>query len=278
MAKLVGTLCSTHVPAIGPAIVAKKFEDPYWKPFFDGFHAVHDWIAKVQPDVAVIFYNDHGLNFWLDSLPTFAVGCASEYHTKDEGWGIPQFTDFDGYVDLSWHIVDAMKAADFDPVTCQEMYFDHALAVPMELTWPGVQRPIRIVPIEVNTVLFPTPTAKRCLALGRAVGKAIESFPTDEKILVMGTGGLSHQLEGTRAGFINRKFDIEFLESLPTNPEWGTQFSPDQIVENAGTQGMEMINWLAARGTIAGDAKTVHVNYHIPISDTASCVQIQEPA
>ncbi|MCL2489943.1 MAG: class III extradiol dioxygenase family protein [Propionibacteriaceae bacterium] len=278
MAKIVGTIYTTHVPAIGNAIRNNLQGDPYWKPFFDGFNFVHDWVAQVQPTVAVVFYNDHGLGFWLDALPTFAIGCAPEYKTKDEGWGIPTFTDFDGDTDLSWHIAEAVKRADFDVVTCQELYFDHALAIPMELTWPGVQRPIKIVPIEINTVLFPTPSAARCLALGRAVGKAIESYDKDERVLVFGTGGLSHQLEGERAGFINKKFDLEFVDSLPTNPEWATQFTPEEIAENTGTQGVELINWLAARGTIEGDAKTLHMNYHIPISDTAACTMVQVAA
>ena len=278
MAEIIGVINTTHVPAIAHAIVGKKNEDPYWKPFFDGFHFVHKWVEEKQPTTVVMFYNDHGLNFFLDKMPTFAIGCAPHYRPIDEGWGIDTFSDFEGNEALSWHIANSLKADEFDMVTCQEYDIDHSVTIPMELIWPGVKRPVKLVPIDINTVLFPTPTAARCLKLGRAAGKAIESFPGDERILVIGTGGLSHQLEGLRAGFINKKYDLEFIENLPTNPEWAAQFSPNQIVEYAGTQGMEMINWVAARGTIAGDAKQVHMNYHIPISNTASCVMVMEKA
>ena len=270
MARIIGGITTSHVPAIGGAIHRKLQDDPYWKPFFDGFVPVRRWLAEARPDVAVIFYNDHGLNFFLDKMPTFAVGAASEYRNADEGRGIPQVPPVQGEEDLSWHLVEQLVASDFDIVTCQEMLLDHACTLPLALLWPDQDWPVKVVPVCINTVLFPLPSAARCLALGRAVGRAVQRWESDARVLVLGTGGLSHQLEGERAGFINKDFDTRFMDSLAANPEWATQFPINELVRQAGTQGIELLNWLAARGALTGRVQELHRNYHIPISNTAA--------
>ncbi len=178
MARIIGGVATTHVPSIGKAIADKKYNDPYWKPFFGGFDYVHQWLAREKPDVAVFFYNDHGLNFFLDKLPTFAVGAAKEYRNEDEGWGIPVARPALGDQAFSWHLINALVADEFDITMCQEMLIDHAVTIPLELMWPG-NWPVKIVPISINTVQHPLPSMARCLKLGRAVGRAIESYPQD---------------------------------------------------------------------------------------------------
>lgn len=269
MARIVGGLTTSHVPAIGGAIAKGLQGQPYWKPFFDGFLPVHRWLDEVQPEVAVVFYNDHGLNFFLDKMPTFAIGAAPEYRNADEGWGLPTASPFRGQPDLSWHIIEHLVAKEFDLTTCQEMLVDHAFTVPMKLFWPN-GAPVTVVPVCINTVQFPLPSARRCYALGQAVGEAIRCWEGDRKVVVIGTGGLSHQLDGTRAGFINKPFDLRFMESLVDDPEWATQYSIHELVEKTGTQGVELVMWLATRGAVAGRVRKVHTNYHIPISNTAA--------
>ncbi|HET9820494.1 MAG TPA: class III extradiol dioxygenase family protein, partial [Burkholderiaceae bacterium] len=166
MATILGAVTTSHVPAIGGAIARGLQQDPYWKPFFDGFVPVRHWLAETRPDVAVVFSNDHGLNFFLDKMPTFAIGAAPEYRNADEGWGIPQVEPFTGAQDLSWHLVEALVAANFDMTVCQEMLVDHAFTLPHALLWPDQHWPVEVVPICINTVLFPLPSAARCLALG----------------------------------------------------------------------------------------------------------------
>jgi protocatechuate 4,5-dioxygenase beta chain len=279
MAKLIGGLATSHIPSIGNAIAKGLQQDPYWKPFFDGFPPIREWLAEQKPDVAVVFYNDHGLNFFLDKMPTFAVGAAAEYSNADEGWGIPTLPPHRGHPELSWHLINSLIDQEFDVVTCQEMLVDHAFTVPLKLFWPQDQCPVLTVPICINTVQFPLPSAKRVYALGKAVGEAIQSWTSDQKVVVLGTGGLSHQLDGERAGFINKDFDIKFMESLQSNPEWATQYSIHELVEKTGTQGVELLMWLAMRGalsTAGSGVRTVHSNYHIPISNTATGVMALE--
>src|SRR5215470_4283200 len=199
MAHIIGGVGTTHVPSIGNAIAKGLQQDPYWKLFFDGFSAVHTWLAQEKPDVAVVFYNDHGLNFFLDKMPTFAVGAASEYRNSDEGWGIPVSRPFPGDAAFSWHIIESLVADEFDVTTCQEMLVDHAFTIPLALLWPGADnRPVRTIPIAVNTVQHPLPSPARCFKFGQAVGRAIDSYPQDIRVLVLGSGGLSHQLDGKR--------------------------------------------------------------------------------
>jgi protocatechuate 4,5-dioxygenase, beta chain len=276
MAQIVGCLMTSHVPAIGGAIARRAQDEPYWKPFFDGFNAVHAWLERARPDAVVIFYNDHGLNFFLDKMPTFAIGAAPQYQNADEGWGLPVMPPFPGDPQLSWHLIENLIGDGFDMTTCQEMLVDHAFVVPMALLWPGNARPVRAVPIAINTVQHPLPSASRCHALGQAVGRAIESFPQNSRVLIIGTGGLSHQLDGERAGFINKEFDLMCMDCLVNNPEALTAFTNTELVEQAGTQGVEILMWIAARGALPGGARKVHSNYHIPISNTAAGLLLLE--
>ncbi len=279
MAKITGGIGTSHVPAIGAAIAAGRFEEPYWKPFFSGYPPAREWLARVSPDVAVVFYNDHGLNFFLDKQPTFAVGAAREYVSRDEGWGLPTLDPFPGLPELSWHIIEALVENEFDPVTCQEMAVDHGFVVPMQLLWPDrSQTPVRTIPICINTVQHPLPSPARCYKLGQAVGRAIESFDRDLKVVVLGTGGLSHQLDGERAGFINRDFDRMCLQRIVAEPERLTRYSIHELVCLAGAQGVEFIVWLAMRGALGGRVRSVHRNYHVPISNTATGLLVLESA
>jgi protocatechuate 4,5-dioxygenase beta chain len=277
MATVIGSVSMSHIPMIGMAINRSLQQDPYFKPFFDGFAPVHRWLAQTRPDVAVIFYNDHGLSFFLDKMPTFAVGAAPEYRNADEGWGLKTFAPLPGDPELSWHIIEGLVGEEFDVTTCQELQVDHATAVPVELLWPNQPvRPVTVVPIMVNTVQHPLPSARRCLALGQAVGRAIASYPRDLKVVVLGTGGLSHQLDGERAGFINKEFDFLCLDKLIRDPAALTTYSNVELVRLAGTQGIEILNWIAARGALLGDVSELHRTYHIPISNTASAIQLLE--
>jgi protocatechuate 4,5-dioxygenase, beta chain len=278
MARIIGGVTTSHVPAIGAAIAKGRQQDPYWKPFFDGFGPVRHWLAETRPDTAVVVYNDHGLNFFLDKMPTFAVGAAAEYRNADEGWGIPQVPPFVGDMALSWHLIESLIGEEFDLTTCQEMVVDHAFTLPMALLWPDQVWPVKVVPVCINTVQAPLPSARRVWKLGEAIGRAIAAWPGDEKVLVLGTGGLSHQLDGERAGFINKDFDLRFMDSLTADPTWATQFDTHQLVAQAGTQGVELLMWLATRAALGARVRELHRNYHIPISNTASGLMLFEPA
>ncbi len=193
--------------------------DAYWQPFFAGYPRAREWLAAVKPDVAIVIYNDHGLNFFLDKMPTFAVGAAHEYRNADEGWGLPTTAPFRGDPELSWHIIEALVDEEFDVTSCQEMLVDHAFTVPLALLWPGrAESGLRTVPICLNTIQHPLPSPMRCFKLGRAIGRAIASYPRDLRVVVLGTGGLSHQLDGQRAGFINKEFDLMCLEKIVADP------------------------------------------------------------
>ncbi len=278
MARIIGGVTTSHVPAIGGAIAKGKQADPYWKPFFDGFGPVRHWLAETRPDTVVVVYNDHGLNFFLDKMPTFAVGAAPGYRNADEGWGIPQVPPFQGDTALSWHLIESLVGEDFDLTTCQEMVVDHAFTLPMALLWPDQQWPVKVVPVCINTVQAPLPSAKRVWKLGEAIGRAVAAYPGNERVLVLGTGGLSHQLDGERAGFINKAFDLKFMDSLTADPLWATQFSTFELVEQTGTQGVELLMWLATRAALGPRVRELHRNYHIPISNTASGLMLFEPA
>jgi protocatechuate 4,5-dioxygenase beta chain len=277
MARIVGGIATSHIPSIGKAIARGLYDDPCWKEFFAGYQPVHNWLDRVKPDVAVVIYNDHGLNFFLDKMPTFAIGAADEYRNTDEGWGLPVASPFPGYPALSWHMIESLVADEFDITTCQEMLVDHAFTVPMALLWPGKdRRPVRTVPVSINTVQLPLPTPARCYKFGQAIGRALALFHPDERVVIVGTGGLSHQLDGTRAGFINKAFDRLCIEKIVKDPEFLTHYSIADLIRESGAQGVELIMWLVMRGALTGSVSEVHTSYHVPISNTAAAVMVLE--
>ncbi len=277
MARLVGGICTSHIPAIGNAIARGLEDDAYWRPFFAGYPPVRAWLERTRPDAAVVVYNDHGLNFFLDNLPTFAIGAAREYQNADEGWGLPTLPPYPGDPELSWHVIESLVADEFDVATCQEMRVDHAFTVPQALLW-GHARVVKTVPVAVNTVQHPLPTPARCYKLGRALGRAIASYPRDLRVVVIATGGLSHQLDGERAGFINKEFDLMCLEKIVSDPEALTRYSIRELVRLAGTQGVEVIMWLVMRGAMSARVRELHRHYHIPVSNTAAGLLLLENA
>lgn len=279
MAKIVGGVTTSHIPAIGNAITKGLQNEPYWKPLFDGYVKVREWLDEVQPDIAIVVYNDHGLNFFLDTVPTFAIGAAAEYHNADEGWGLATLRSFKGDPEFSWHLIESLVNDEFDITMCQEMLVDHGFIVPMQAMWGDRKEwPVTAVPLAVNVVQHPLPTAARCYKLGKALGKAIEAYPEDAKVVIFGTGGMSHQLQGERAGFINKKFDLMFMDKLANDPEALTKLSAAKFLEQSGSEGIEMIMWLVMRGALTDKVNTVHTHYHIPVSNTAAGIMILENA
>ena len=277
MAKIVGGVTTSHIPSIGNAMTDGKESDPYWKRFFDGYEPVKQWLEKVKPDIAVVIYNDHGLNFFLDNIPTFAIGCADRYENADEGWGLSTRATFPGDAQFSWHIAEALIEQEFDVATCQRMLVDHGFIVPMALMWRHLPSwPVKAIPIAVNTVQHPIPTARRLLKLGHALGEAIRSYPEDLKVVIFGTGGLSHQLQGERAGIVDVEFDLKCMESVINDPAWLASLSTTEIIERAGTEGVEVIMWLAMRGALNDKVKCLHKHYHTPVSNTGAGVLLLE--
>ena len=221
-----------------------------------------------------MIYNDHGLNLFLDKMPTFAIGAAPTYQDADEGWGIPTIA-FKGDPELSWHIIESLVADEFDITSCQEMLVDHGFTVPMSgNTYSGV----KTIPVYINTVQHPLPSPLRCYKLGQAIGRSIESYPKDLKVVVLGTGGMSHQLDGERAGFINKNFDLLCMDKIVNDPKMLTRCSIHELVREAGAQGVEFILWLAMRGALSGKVNTIHSSYHVAVSNTATGLLVLENA
>lgn len=273
MAKIIGGVTTSHIPAIGNAMANKLENDPYWKRFFDGYEPVKAWLEDQKPDIAIVVYNDHGLNFFLDTVPTFAIGCADEYVNADEGWGLPSSASFQGDTEFSWHIAESLINQNFDMTTCQEMLVDHGCVVPMNLMWRHLPEwPCQLIPLAVNTVQHPLPSAKRCYDLGKALRVAIESYPEDKKVVIIGTGGLSHQLQGERAGIIDVEFDLQCMNYIINDPEKMTAYSNSEIMRKAGTEGVEVIMWMVMRGALSPNVDVLHKHYHAPISNTGAGV------
>ncbi|MBF8184460.1 protocatechuate 3,4-dioxygenase [Nonomuraea sp. K274] len=280
MARLVGGLGTSHVPSIGAALEKGLRDTPEWKPFFDGYLPARQWIREHQPDVAVVVFNDHFNAMFLDRVPTFAVGCAAEYLPVDEGWGPRAIPPFEGASHFAWHLTDTLVENHFDPEIIQEIKVDHGLQVPMELFWgkPSDAWPVKVVPIFVNVLQYPIPLPDRLYALGKVLGQAIESYDSDEKFVVLGTGGLSHQLQGARAGFVNPPADRQFLKDIAEDPDELAGWSRQRYIETFGGEGAELIMWLVMRGALNRDVLVKHQHYFVPASMTGAGMIVLENA
>ncbi len=260
----------SHVPAIGAAVDLGKTEQPYWKPLFAGFEFSKQWIADEKPDVIFLVYNDHATAFGLDNIPTFAIGCADEYEIADEGWGARPVPIVKGAPDLAWHIRQSVIQDDFDLTTVNEMKVDHGLTVPLTLMYGQPEAwPCLVIPFAVNVIVYPPPSGRRCYLLGKSIRKAIQSFDDDLKVQVWGTGGMSHQLQGPRAGLINQDFDRKFLDDLIDNADELANIPHVDYMRDAGSEGIELVMWLIMRGALDDQVKEIHRHYHVPASNTA---------
>jgi len=275
VARITASVYTSHVPAIGAALDQGKAGEPYWQPLFRGFDFSKQWLAEQRPDVVLLVYNDHATAFSLDFIPTFALGTAARYAPADEGYGARPVPDVLGDPELASHIAQSVIQDDFDLTLVNRMDVDHGLTVPLSLMC-GQPRawPFRVIPLAVNVVQYPAPSGRRCFQLGQAIRRAVDSFDAGLNVQIWGTGGMSHQLQGPRAGLINREWDNAWLDQLIDDPVACSQIPHIDYVREAGSEGIELVMWLIARGAmadVAGGARPVvkHRFYHVPASNTA---------
>ena len=270
MARITAGVATSHIPALGATIDHGKTHEPYWARCFAGYDWTRSWIAGEKPDVVVLVYNDHASAFDMNIIPTFAIGCADEYAIADEGWGPRPVPVVKGHADLAWHIAQSCILDEFDMTIVNKMDVDHGLTVPLSLMFDQPSEwPVRIVPIAVNVVTYPPPTGNRCWLLGEAIARAVESFPEDLNVQIWGTGGMSHQLQGPRAGLINQPWDNAFLDDLTAHPERLRHIPHIDYLREAGSEGIELVMWLIMRGALGRDVRQLHRHYHVPASNTA---------
>ena len=280
MAKITASVYTSHVPAIGAALDLGKTTEPYWQPVFQGYEFSKQWIKDNPPDVVFLVYNDHATAFSLDMIPTFAIGCAASYAPADEGWGPRPVPVVQGHPELAAHIAQSVIQQDFDLTIVNKMDVDHGLTVPLSLMFgqppaDDFRWPCPVIPFAVNVVQYPVPSGQRCFNLGKAIRKAVESFDKDLNVQIWGTGGMSHQLQGPRAGLINRAFDNAFLDRLISDPAGLAAMPRIDYVREAGSEGIELVMWLIARGAMndvadpSASTRARHRFYHVPASNTA---------
>lgn len=279
MAAVVAGVACSHIPAVGAAIDNGRTEDPYWAPYFAKVEPARAWMAAVDPDVCVVVYNDHASAFSLELIPTFALGLAAEFTPADEGYGPRPVPVVEGHPELAWHLAESLILEEFDLTLVNEMPVDHGLTVPLSVLFGQPDAwPCRVVPLCVNVIQYPPPTGNRCYRLGQAIRRAIESFEGSERVVVFGTGGMSHQLQGERAGLINESFDHAFLDRLVADPEAAARITHLEYLREAGSEGVELVMWLVMRGALDPTVREVHRATHVPTSNTHNGLLILENA
>lgn len=279
MGRIVAGIGTSHVPSIGGAYDRGKQATPAWRPLFDAYVPVREWLAQLKPDVAIMVYNDHGADFFFDKYPTFAVGAADRYAIADEGFGTRPLPEIRGDLAFSQHLCEALVYDEFDLTVCQEMRVEHGFLVPMHLCFEHeAQWPVASVPIAVNVLQHPLPTARRCLRLGQAIRRAVESYPQDTRVVILGTGGMSHQLTGKHFGQMNEAWDQDFLERIETDPDSLAALTHQEFMERFGAEGIELIMWLVMRGALSDRPVRMHRHYYAPMTTGMGLITFQEDA
>lgn len=270
MARITAGIATSHVPAIGAALDGGRADDAYWRPVFAGY----DWAKAFQrtekPDVVILVFNDHATSFSLQMIPTFALGIGPEFPPADEGWGPRPVPMVHGHPELAAHMAEHLILDGFDLCLVNEMAVDHGLTVPLSLMFGQVPAwPTRVIPLAVNVVQYPPPTGARCWALGEAIARAVARFPDDLNVQIWGTGGMSHQLQGPRAGLINQPWDKAFLDDLTADTDRLRLMQHIEYLRESGSEGIELVMWLVMRGALGASARELHRFYHVPASNTA---------
>src|ERR1700728_4276335 len=262
MARITHGLTTSHIPAVGATIDHGRTQEPYWKPLFDGYEWTKAWPKQNVPDVVILVYNDHASAFTPEIVPTFALGCADEFPPADEGYGPRPVPVVQGHADLAAHMAQALILYKLD--------VDHGLTVPLSLVYGQPEAwPVRVIPLAVNVVQYPPPTGHRCYKLGQAIRRAVASYEGNLTVHVWGTGGMSHQLQGPRAGFINSKFDNAFFDRLIGDPDNLALVPHIEYVREAGSEGIELVMQLIMRGAMGPAVEELYRFYHVPASNTA---------
>ena len=267
MARIVGGIGASHAPSMEHVYDAGdevRLSDE-WQPLFGPFQQVARWLEELRPDRLVVIYNDHMDGFFLDAYPTFALGMAEEYAIADEGFGVRPFPPVPGDASFSWHIARSLVADEFDITMCMDLEVDHGVISPLPMVdfaegeggWK-----IPIVPLAVNVILHPLPTPRRCYRLGQALRRAILSYPEHLGVVVVGTGGLSHQLTGPRFGRVTPEWDKEFMRLLVEEPEALAELTHEELIERGGTESVEVVLWLAMRGALPAAARPIVEAYY----------------
>jgi protocatechuate 4,5-dioxygenase beta chain len=270
MARITAGVATSHVPAIGAAIDNQKTDTDYWRPLFAGYEASKRWMAAHTPDVVILVYNDHASTFSLDMVPTFAIGCAEHFAPADEGWGPRPVPTVQGHPELAAHVTQSVIEQDFDLTIVNRMDVDHGLTVPLSLLFGQPSAwPVKVIPLAVNVLLYPPPSGRRCFELGKAIRRAVESFDEDLSVQIWGTGGMSHQLQGPRAGLINSPWDNAFLDRLIEDPDGLSRVPHLEYLREAGAEAIELVMWLIMRGALKDRVAVRHRFYHVPASNTA---------
>lgn len=265
MARIVGGIGASHSPTIGYAKDTGKQDHPAWKPIFDGFDAIRSWVHEKRVDVLFTIYNDHITSFFFDHYSAFVLGIDDRYVPADEGGGPREVAPVLGHLGLSQHIGMSLVADEFDMSFFQGKSVDHGFLSPLSMLgdsngpWSG-----RVVPLQVGVLQLPIPNAKRMWKLGKALRRAVESYPEDLNVAIMATGGLSHQVHGERAGFLNEAWDAEFLELLEKAPERLVNMRIADYAFKGGMEGAEVIMWLIMRGALSDTVKLVHKQTYAP--------------
>jgi protocatechuate 4,5-dioxygenase beta chain len=280
MGRIVAGIGTSHVPSIGGAYDRGKAGTPAWKPLFDAYVPVREWLEQLQPDVCIMVYNDHGADFFFDKYPTFAVGCAESYSIADEGFGVRPLPPIRGDLAFSQHLCRSLVYDEFDITICQEMAVEHGFLVPMHLCFdPRADGwPVAAIPVEVNVLQHPLPTARRCWRLGQAIRRAVDSYERDIKVAIIGTGGMSHQLTGSNFGEMDPASDQDFLDRIEKDPASLAELTHQTLMEKFGVEGIELIMWLVMRGALSADAKRVHRNYYAPMTTGMGLITLEENA
>ncbi|HXR57587.1 MAG TPA: gallate dioxygenase [Casimicrobiaceae bacterium] len=265
MARIIGGIAASHTPTIGFAYDRNKRDDPVWAPIFENFAPLSAWLHEKRPDVLVLIYNDHVTSFFFDHYSAFALGVGPEWRVADEGGGPRNLPPIQGDPKLAAHIGQSLMADEFDMAFFQNRALDHGCFSPLSLLCPHAPEwPVRLIPLQMGVLQFPVPSARRFYRLGQALRRAIASYPDDLRVVVVATGGLSHQVHGERAGFNNPEWDQRFLDLFERDPERLAEMTLAEYAELGGFEGSEVVMWLTMRGALSANVACRFRSYYLP--------------
>ena len=265
MARIVGGIGISHTPSMGMEFEKSRAgqASPEWRPWFEALEPVKAWLARMAPDQLIVVYNDHLNQFTFEAYPTFAIGVADAFVQADESWGLRDVPSLRGDTAFGWDITTHLVRGGFDLTVCQEMEIDHGIYswFPSLFDSPW---PVPVLPLAVNMLRPPLPTSQRLWDLGEAIRRAVEARPTEERVVVVSTGGMSHQIIGGRFGMANEDLDRFFLSRLRDQAPQLVAIPQEELMRVGGVDAVELSMWFSMRAALGETPDEIYSYYTFP--------------
>lgn len=249
MAELVGGFLMPHNPML--TIAPDAADASKSKPIFDAFETITDRVKELEADTVIVIGDDHYTNFGPHCIPSYLIAIGDVDGPAEPFLNIEK-APMENNQALAGHILQTGYAEGIDWSFAKSLTVDHSIAIPHHLavkTVPG----LKTIPIYLNAAVAPLLPSRRAYQIGESIRRAVESWSGNERVVIYGTGGISHWVGSKGMGQVNAEFDGRILSMFEEGDIEGLiGLSDETILKEGGDGCLEIKNWICAMGAFPG--------------------------